>query len=61
MCQQYNISLQTTTWLEHSRNSNDQNRFFIEGHIPPISNDVQENSTSESNLDNSAFEEISQA
>ena len=39
MCKQYNISLQTTMWLEIIRNSNDQNRFFVEGHIPPVSND----------------------
>ena len=59
--QLYNISLLTTTWLENIRNSNDQNRFFVEGHIPLISNDVLENSTSESNSDNSTFEEIPQA
>ena len=44
-----------------SETVNDQNRFFIEGHIPPVSHDVPENSTSESNSDNSTFEEISQA
>ena len=60
MYKQYNIPLQTTIWLENIRNSNDQNRFFVEGHIPPVSNDVPENSTSESNSDNSTFEEISQ-
>ena len=60
MYKQYNISLQTTNWLENIRNSNDQNRFFVVGHIPPVSNDVPENSTSESNSDNSTFEEISQ-
>ena len=59
MYQQYNISLQTTTLLENIRNSNNQNRFFVEGHIPPVSYDVLENSTSESNSDNSTFEEIS--
>ena len=37
------------------------NRFFVEGHIPSVSHDVPENSTSESNSDNSTFEEISQA
>ena len=60
MYQLYNISIQTTC-LENIRNSNDQNRFFIEGHIPPVSHDVPKNSTSESNSDNSTFEEISQA
>ena len=61
ICQLYNIPLQTTIWLENIRNSNDQNRFFVEGHIPLVSHDVPENSTSESNSYNSTFEEISQA
>ena len=47
MYQQYNICLQTTTLLENIRNSNDQNRFFVEGHIPPVFHDVPENPTSE--------------
>ena len=34
---------------------------LLKGHILPVSNDVSENSTSESNSNNSRFEEISQA